>query len=165
MKIPNPVKLILTIGSSLSAGLLGTLFTASAIPTWYAGLEKPFFNPPSWLFGPVWTTLYILMGISAYLIWKNGLGLKNVREALLVFCIQLGLNALWSPIFFGLKLPGIAFVEIIALWAMVTAFMILSHRISKIAGWILAPYAIWVSFALILNYAIWYLNEPARLIG
>lgn len=158
MRINNFFKLVLAIVISELAGVIGSLFTFSAIPTWYAGLAKPALNPPSWLFGPVWTTLYALMGIAAFLIWKNGWEKKDVKAALGIFGLQLVLNAVWSIIFFGLKSPGWAFLEIILLWLAIAWAIVLFYKISRAAAYLLLPYILWVSFAAYLNYSIWALN-------
>lgn len=140
------------------AGIIGSVFTFQAIPGWYADLARPDFAPPNWVFGPVWTTLYTLMGISAYLVLRKGLKRKEVRTALGVFGTQLVLNALWSILFFGLRSPFYAFIEIIVLWASIAASIALFWKISKTAGLLLIPYILWVSFAAILNFYIWMLN-------
>lgn len=149
---------IIFILLSNSAGLLGSIFTSSAIPTWYATLVKPSFNPPSWVFGPVWTLLYTFMGLAAFLVWKRGWKKPEVKSALLVFGIQLTLNALWSIIFFGMKELGIAFGEIVLMWLAIIATMRAFFRLDRRAGWLLAPYLGWVTFAATLNYALWSLN-------
>lgn len=151
-------QLIAWIAVSELAGVIGGVFTFSAIPAWYSGLARPAFGPPAWLFGPVWTILYALMGIAAFLVWKNGWKKKEVKIALLLFGIQLSLNTLWSIIFFGLRSPGGAFIEIMFLWLAILATIIAFARISRPAAWLLAPYILWVSFAAYLNYAIWTLN-------
>ena len=158
MKLPSFFKLIITIVGSELAGGIGAIFSISAIPTWYAGLIKPAINPPSWIFGPVWTTLYLLMGISAYIVWNKGWNRTDVRKALYVFLLQLVCNALWSIIFFGLHSPLWALVCIIAMWLTIVWTMILFRNISKPAMWLLVPYILWVSFAGYLNYSIWILN-------
>lgn len=144
--------LVLSIGLCLGAGILGSFFTFSAIPEWYSTLNKPFFSPPNWIFGPVWTALYILMGISLYLIWQK-------KKVPLVFWIQLILNAVWSIIFFRLKNPGLAFIDIVVLWIAIILTIKYFYPISKLAGYLLIPYLLWVSFAAILNYAILILNN------
>lgn len=154
----NTLKLITTIFVSELAGVIGSIFTFSAIPNWYVTLNKPTINPPSWIFGPVWTTLYALMGIAAFLIWKKGWERVDVRKALAVFGLQLILNALWSIIFFGLQNPAWAFVNIVAMWLAIVWTMVLFYKISKLAMWLLLPYILWVSFAGYLNYSIWMLN-------
>lgn len=144
-------KLILSIGLCLGAGILGSFFTVSAIPDWYATLNKPFFSPPNWVFGPAWTILYILMGYSLYLIW-----VKNKVPS--VFWIQLILNAVWSIIFFGMKNPALALVDIAALWIAIVFTIKAFIKINKLAGNLLIPYLLWVSFATLLNLAIVLLN-------
>lgn len=152
-------KLIVSIFVCQLAGFIGSFFTVSSIPTWYSTLNKPFFNPPNWIFGPVWIILYLLMGISLYLIWNNKSGkTKQFKIAITFFISQLVLNSLWSIIFFGLKLPLIAFIEIIVLWIFILLTIIYSYKISKIASYLLIPYILWVSFASILNLSIYLLN-------
>jgi benzodiazapine receptor len=140
------------------AGFVGSLFTTPSIPRWYAGINKPPFNPPNWVFAPVWTTLFLLMGISLYLVWRTGLNDKNVKIGVAVFLFQLILNVLWSLLFFGHQSPFAAFIEIIFLWIAILASIILFFRISWVAGTLLIPYILWVSFASVLNFSIWRLN-------
>jgi len=147
------------------AGILCSFFTISAIPTWYAGLVKPALNPPSWIFGPVWTTLYALMGISVFLVWKQYSNVSNDLEklarwkrALRVFSIQLVLNVFWSILFFGLHNPALALVDIGILLVSIVVTMKLFYPFSKTATYLLVPYVLWVSFATYLNYSIWILN-------
>lgn len=151
-------KLILAIVVCEGAGLIGTIFTTPAIPGWFKTLNRPDFAPPNWLFAPVWTTLFLLMGIAAWLVWRRGLNEPGVKKALGIFVLQLVLNVGWSAIFFGLKNPGLAFVEIILLWLAILWTVIVFARISKPAGWLLLPYIAWVTFASVLNFAIWRLN-------
>lgn len=151
-------KLIITIIICELAGIVGSIFTVSSIPTWYAGIIKPELSPPNWIFGPVWTTLFLLMGISLYLVWEKRSVNKNTSIALGIFAIQLVLNTLWSIIFFGLRSPGGAFVEIIFLWIAILATIIYFSKISRAAAWLLVPYILWVSFAAYLNFSIWILN-------
>lgn len=151
-------KLAAAVFVCLSAGFIGSFFTVGAIPTWYATIQKPAFNPPSWVFGPVWTTLYVLMGISAYLIWMKGWDKKEVRIALFMFSLQLFLNVLWSVLFFGINRIFYAFIEIVFLWAAILATILLFNRISRNAALLLIPYILWVSFAAFLNYSLWQLN-------
>ena len=166
MKINNTFKLIITIVVSELAGIIGSVFTTPSITGWYAGIVNPAINPPAWVFGPVWTTLFALMGIAAFIVWEKGLDRKDVKIALGIFIGQLVLNTLWSIIFFGsttltingLNNIGIAFIEIIFLWLAILATIIAFYKISKPAAWLLAPYILWVSFAMYLNYAIWALN-------
>jgi tryptophan-rich sensory protein len=140
------------------AGNIGSLATFSQIETWYATLEKPFFNPPNWIFGPVWTILYAFMGIAFYQIWRSGQSQQR-RKAIALFALQFILNILWSFIFFGFEQPGLAFVAIIVLWITIVATIRAFYPISKSAAWLLFPYILWVSFATVLNFAIWFLNE------
>lgn len=156
-KIKNLPLLIFAILMSEGAGILGSIFTVSSIPTWYATLAKPSFSPPNFVFGPVWTTLYALMGISFYLVWVSKA--KSKQHAVRLFFIQLCLNAIWSIIFFGLKNPGLAFLEIIALWVAIFLTIKAFRKISKNASDLLYPYIAWVSFASILNLSIWILNR------
>lgn len=150
--------LLLFIIISQSAGLLGTLFTFSAIPTWYQGLDKPFFSPPNFLFGPVWTLLYTFIGISAYLVWRKYRFDKKSLPFWRVFTIQLILNSLWSIIFFGLKFTGLALIEIMVMWYYITRTIIAGYKLDSWSAYLLYPYLAWVSFATLLNFAIWWLN-------
>lgn len=144
-------------------GFLLITFAAAAIGSqfmpgeWYARLAKPSWTPPSWLFGPVWTLLYVLMGVAAWLVWKDR-GFAGARVALLLYGVQLVLNAAWSWLFFGLQRPGLAFAEILLLWSAILATLIAFWRHRKLAGALLVPYLAWVSFATALNWAIWQLN-------
>jgi benzodiazapine receptor len=141
------------------AGVIGSVFTTPSIPGWYAGLTKPAFNPPNWVFAPVWTTLYALMGLAAYLVYAKGWKRADVKKALAVFAAQLLLNALWSAVFFGAHaiLAGVA--VIVLLWAMIAASIWLFSGISKPAAWLLVPYLLWVSFAMVLNVSLYGLNR------
>lgn len=154
----NTLKFIIAVVVCELAGIIGSVFTAPSVVGWYAGIVKPALNPPAWIFAPVWTTLFALMGVSAFLIWKKGLKRQDVRIALGIFLAQLVLNTLWSIIFFGLRSPGGALIEIAFLWLAIAATIIAFARVSKPAAWILAPYILWVSFAAYLNYSIWILN-------
>lgn len=151
-------KFLLAILICQAAGLVGFIFTRPAISSWYMGIEKPSFNPPNWIFAPVWTLLFLLMGISLYLVWKKGWQEKIVRSAIFVFSAQLILNIVWSLLFFGLKSPFFAFVEIIILWLAIFLTIIKFNKVSSTAGLLLLPYIIWVSFAAFLNFFIWRLN-------
>jgi tryptophan-rich sensory protein len=139
-------------------GIIGSFFTFDSISGWYADLAKPEFSPPNWVFGPVWITLYTMMGISAYLIYKKGFEKKNVKLALSFFGGQLILNALWSILFFGFQSPLAALICIIALLTMIILTIVLFWRVSKSAALLLVPYMLWVSFASVLNYFIWAFN-------
>ncbi len=165
MKVNNFFKLVIAIVVAELAGVIGSVFTISVIPTWYVGLVKPALNPPSWVFGPVWTALYFLMGISLFLVWKQHSNiLENVRMlrmwkiGITAFFVQLFLNAIWSIIFFGLQNPGWALVDIVFLWLAIVWTMVVFYKISRPAAYLLVPYLLWVSFASYLNYSIWMLN-------
>lgn len=158
MKIKNPKLLVFTIGISQLAGIVGSVFTTSEIADWYVFLSKPAFNPPNWLFGPVWITLYTLMGISLYLVWFKGYKEANIKQAVNIFLVHLAVNSLWSIVFFGLHYLGWAFVIIITLWLMILYLIKLFWDINKTAAYLLIPYILWVSFASLLNYSIWMLN-------
>lgn len=151
-------KLIASLVICQLVGLLGAIFTGPAIPTWYAALEKPPFVPPEWTFSVVWTFLFLLMGISLYLVWNKGWDRRDVRLAIGVFGVQLFLNFLWSVLFFGMRLPLLGLVEIVFLWLAIVATIWLFYRISRTAGLLLLPYLAWVSFAALLNYYIWLFN-------
>lgn len=158
MKLNNPLKLIIALAAPLLVGWIGSLFTTPEINGWYSSLAKPALNPPNWIFGPVWTTLFILMGIAAFLIWRRGLNHKNVQAALAIFVFQLFLNVFWSLLFFGIHSPMVAFTEIISLWLAILALILAAYQVSRPAAYLLIPYVFWVSFATYLNYAIWQLN-------
>jgi benzodiazapine receptor len=152
------VRLVVSIVVCQLAGGIGAIFTSPAIPTWYASLEKPAFQPPNWLFFPVWTTLYTLMGIAAFLVWRKGLDLSRVRVALGIFAVQLVLNTAWSIVFFGAQELFGALIVIAILWIVILINIVTFWRISKVAGALLIPYILWVSFASLLNYSVWVLN-------
>jgi len=156
MKLNDTVKLIIAVAVSELAGIAGSFFTISSIPTWYSTLTKPALSPPAWIFGPVWVTLYFLMGISLWLIWRSDSNEKN--RALWLFAAQLTLNTIWSPVFFGAQAMGNALAIIVLLWAAIIMTILIFTKISKTAAWFLIPYILWVSFACYLNYAIWALN-------
>lgn len=158
MRKKDLLKLIISLIVCQLAGVIGSLFTSPSIPTWYASLEKPSFNPPNWVFSPVWITLFVLMGISLFLLWRNGLEDQKVRIAILFFAVQLVLNVCWSAIFFGLKSPFFALIEIIFLWIAILLTILNSYKVSKAAGVLLIPYILWVSFAAVLNFSLWSLN-------
>ena len=148
------IKLIACIIICQLAGIIGSVFTTPSIATWYEQIQKPDIRPPNWVFGPVWITLYTLMGISLYWILDK----KNTKIPLTFFSIQLILNAIWSILFFGLQNPFYALIEIIILWIMILLTIISFYKVSKKTGLILLPYIIWVTAATILNYYIWILN-------
>ena len=151
-------KLLVSIIVCLAAGFIGSIFTNANIPTWYAALKKPSFAPPNWVFAPVWTILFVLMGIAAYLVWRQGFHTPTVKTALIIFIVQLIFNMLWSLVFFTLKSPLFGFVVIIILWLLILFTIVYFSNISKIAGILLVPYIVWVSFASILNFMLWRLN-------
>jgi benzodiazapine receptor len=151
-------KLVAAIIVCQLAAVIGSFFTTSSIATWYASIQKPAFTPPNWVFAPVWTTLFLLMGISLYLVWDRGLGRKDVKFAVYVFGFQLFLNILWSVLFFGLQNPFLALVEIALLWIAILVNIVFFYRISRKAGILLVPYIIWVTLASALNYGVWVLN-------
>lgn len=152
------LKLITAILICEGVGFVSTPFTIAAISTWYVTLNKPFFSPPNWIFAPVWTSLYFLMGVAAYLVWEKGLKEKKVKEALKFFLIQLGLNFVWSLFFFGLHAPLLAFIEIVILWLAIFVTIKKFYPLVPLAAYLLVPYLFWVSFAAILNLAIVVLN-------
>lgn len=125
---------------------------------WYAGLEKPTWNPPSWVFGPVWSVLYTLMAVAAWLVWCRG-GWQAQRRPLGLYLIQLALNAAWTPLFFGLQSPGIALIDIILLFIAIAATMRAFFRVRTVAGLLLVPYLMWVGFASVLNFTLWWMNR------
>lgn len=155
----NITKLIISIVICQLAGVIGSFFTMDAIPVWYETLAKPSFNPPSWLFGPVWIFLYLLMGIALFLIWKEDLKNKEVKTAFTVFIIQLIFNASWSIVFFGMRSTAGGLIVIIILWILILISILKFMKISKTAGILLIPYLLWVTFAAILNYSIYNLNQ------
>jgi tryptophan-rich sensory protein len=157
-KSKTVIKLVVSILACGGAGIIGSIFTAPAIPTWYAALQKPVFTPPNWLFGPAWGTLYLLMGIAAFLVWRKGLDEPGVKASLVVFLVQLVLNALWSIVFFGAKslLGGVAII--LALWLAILWTMVRFFKISTAAGALMVPYILWVSYASALNVVVWMLN-------
>lgn len=158
----NISKLIIAIIGCELVGLLGIPFTIAAIPTWYATLQKPFLNPPNWIFSPVWTMLYLLMGVATFLVWQKKVQGKNNRVkklALQIFFFQLFLNFCWSFIFFYLHLKFFALIEIIVLWAAIFYTIVLFKKISRLAAWLMIPYLLWVSFATYLTLSIWILNH------
>lgn len=141
------------------AGIVGSLFTAPSIPGWYAGLTKPPFNPPGWVFAPVWTILYALMGIAAWLVYDKGVRRADVKRALFVFVAQLVLNVLWSVMFFGAHQILGAVVIIVALWILILGTILRFHKISRPAAYLLVPYLLWVGFATVLNVSLYVLNR------
>jgi translocator protein len=158
MKIKKPSLLIFSILISNLAGFIGAFATTPAIPNWYAGLVKPSFNPPNQIFGPVWTVLYTMMGISLYLVLSKGFKKKKIKKAANFFFVHLIFNSLWSIIFFGMQNLSLALMVIIILWLMIVYLINIFWKIDRKASYLLVPYVLWVSFATLLNYSIWILN-------
>lgn len=156
----NAVKLIISIVIPVAVGATAGFFTATGVDSWYQTINKPSWNPPSWIFAPVWTTLYVMMGIALYLVWKSDSSDNLKKTAISLFAVQLILNFFWSFIFFNQQQPGWALVEIIAMWVFILLTIFAFAQVSKPAAWLLVPYISWVSFATILNYTIWELNAP-----
>ena len=154
----NIAKLVISITTPVAIGATAGFFTVTGVDSWYQTIHKPSWNPPGWVFGPVWTTLYILMGIGLFLVWKPDAGNSIKKKAIILFAVQLMLNFFWSFIFFNQQQIGWAFMEIIVLWVMILATIFAFGKISKTAAWLLVPYISWVSFAAMLNYTIWRLN-------
>lgn len=148
------------LAACFAAGLAGSLVTGPAISEWYESLRKPSWNPPNWVFGPVWTALYAMMGVAAWRVWRKK-GFSGARVALVLFFIQLALNAAWTFIFFGARSPGWAFAEIVLLWVMILETTLHFRRHDAAAGYAMLPYQLWVSFAAVLNFAIWMMNQAA----
>jgi tryptophan-rich sensory protein len=160
MQLNKTTKIIVLVITCLVVGFLSGQVTRDAITSWYPTIIKPSFNPPNWLFAPVWTMLYIMMGIAAGLVWDRiDFEKETVKKALQFFTIQLALNALWSYLFFGLKNPMLAGLEIIVLWLMIYETYIQFSKINKVSGYLFIPYLLWVSFATVLNASIWWLNR------
>ena len=151
-------KLAASLCSCYLAALIGSMFTTPNVPTWYATLARPTFAPPDWVFAPVWTALFTLMGISAYLVWREGIDDPGVKVGLEVFAFQLVVNVTWSAAFFGLRSPLAGLVLIALLWALIALNIQKFRQVSKMAAALLLPYIIWVSFAAVLNFEIWRLN-------
>lgn len=153
-------KILIFVATCIGVGYISGIATQSGVDTWFPTLEKPFFNPPNWIFAPVWGLLYIMMGVAAGRIWSRiDYDRDAVKKALLFFAIQLALNALWSVLFFGLKNPLLALVEIVLLWLMIYETYAQFSKLDKIAGWLFIPYLLWVSFATVLNASLWWLNR------
>ena len=152
------LKFLISILLPLSLGAIAGMFTSQSVPEWYATLNRPSFNPPNWIFGPVWTTLYILMGISFFLIWKQEAS-KVRNRAILFFLLQLMLNFAWSFIFFYFNMIGLALVEIILLWISIVTMLVVFYKIKPIASYINIPYLLWVTFATVLNASYYVLNR------
>jgi tryptophan-rich sensory protein len=152
------MKLLISILIPVLVGAISGFFTMSGVNGWYAVANKPWFNPPNWIFAPVWTALYVLMGIALFLVWRSDADKAIKQTAIALFAIQLTLNFFWSIIFFKLQQPGWAFSEIILMWVMILLTILWFGKISSPAAWLLVPYISWVSFASVLNYYVWRLN-------
>lgn len=150
--------LVFFVALCLGVSGLGAWYTSGSVATWYPTLQKPEWNPPAWVFGPVWTVLYLMMATAAWLVWRRA-GLRGATGPLAIFAVQLVLNAAWSPLFFGLRSPLAGLVDIVALWIAVGATLIACWRVVPLAGALLLPYWLWVSFATALNFEIWRLNS------
>ena len=153
------IKLIISIAIPLIIGFTASIFTVTGIGSWYQTIEKPTWNPPNWVFGPVWTALYVTMGIAFFLIWKSSAIEKIKRPAIVLFILQLAANFFWSFIFFDQHQVGLAFAEIVVLWLLILLTIFSFAKMNKAAAWLLVPYISWVSFAAILNFTIWQLNK------
>jgi tryptophan-rich sensory protein len=158
MFLNNKVKLVISLVLPQVAAGVGAYFTITGTGSWYRNIRKPSWNPPSWVFGPTWTLLYVLMGISLFLVWKGEEGVKKRDGAIVAWAVQLVLNLFWTIIFFNLHEIGWALVEIAALWVAIVVTIVLFSRVNKTAAMLLVPYLGWVTFAGILTYAIWKLN-------
>lgn len=154
----SPLVLLGWIAVCELAGVIGSIFTVQAIPTWYAALQKPVFNPPNWIFGPVWTMLYALMGIAVYRVWNTGYHRPAVKSAVIFFLVHLAVNVLWSVLFFGGRNIPVAFADIAVLWVMILSLIFRFSAVDTVSGYLLVPYLGWVSFAMVLNYYLWILN-------
>ncbi|GIK84008.1 MAG: TspO and MBR [Patescibacteria group bacterium] len=154
----SPIKLFFSITLPFFVQAVGSFVTNPSLPGWYESLNKPELNPPNWLFAPVWTTLYFLMGISLYLVWSSDSKSKIKRPAILLFFVHLALNSLWSFVFFDWLDISLALLVIITIWLLIVLLMILFSRINKLASYLLIPYLVWVSFATYVNFEFWRLN-------
>jgi tryptophan-rich sensory protein len=159
LKMPAFLKLAAAILFCEIAGSLGSVVTMPAPGSWYSALAKPFFAPPAWVFGPVWFTLFALMGIALFLIWELGTRKPEVRFALGIFGLQFIFNVTWSFLFFGLKSPLLGLISIIILWWLILATIVVFYRLRKSAAYLLIPYIAWVSIATVLNASIYLLNS------
>ena len=157
--LPDIAKLAISIGATQMAGVIGSIFTARTVSSWYLTLRKPTWTPSGSVIGPVWISLYLVMGIAAFLVWRKGLEYAGVRIALLLFLVQLVINTLWSAAFFGLASPLAGFVVIAILWVAIVGTIIAFMRVSLGAGLLLLPYVSWVSFAGVLNWSILIMNR------
>lgn len=151
------VKLLVFVSICLLVATMGALLTASSVTSWYTTINKPTWTPPNWLFGPVWTTLYLMMAVAGWLVWQQGS--KARRLPITLFSIQLFLNLIWSGLFFTLQNPILGFIDIVLLWLAIVSTMIAFWPVSRLASLLLSPYLVWVSYATALNFAIWQMNS------
>lgn len=155
--VRQAIALAMSVGICLGAAGLGSILTTPSIDPWYRALRKPYWTPPNWAFGPVWTALYLSMGVAAWLVWRRD-GFSHAKLPLMLFLIQLALNVAWSGIFFGLRLVGVAFLEVVLLWLFILSTTIAFWPVSRMASWLMVPYLTWVTYAAALNAAIWRMN-------
>lgn len=155
----SAIGLVVFLAICLLIAQLGSMLTRPSIGTWYANIAKPDWTPPNWLFAPVWTTLYVMMAVAAWLVWRDH-GLQAASLAMTLFAVQLALNLGWSALFFYLHQPGAAFAEIVLLWLLILLTILAFSKLSLTAAWLMAPYLLWVAFAAALNFAIWRMNAP-----
>ena len=149
--------LVVSLTICAVASGIGGIITAGSVTTWYRTLQKPFFNPPDWVFAPVWTTLFVMMAVAAWRVWRVR-HWPSTKTALMLHATQLVLNVMWSALFFGARSPGAALVDVVILLAFVLLTARAFHAIDRVAAWLMVPYAVWVAFATLLNVAIWRLN-------
>jgi benzodiazapine receptor len=159
MRLTNLFKFVISILICQAVGVIGSLFTRLSVLTWYQMLDKPPFNPPNWVFMPVWTLLYLLMGVSLFLVWREKMSYKVVRIGLGLFFVQLLLNLLWTILFFGMRSTLAGLVDIVVLWIFILLTMLAFYGVSRTAGLLLLPYFLWVGFATVLNFSLWKLNQ------
>ena len=151
------VGLVVVVVVTFAAAGIGSVLTSGSVSEWYPSIARPSWTPPGWLFGPVWTALYTLMAVAAWVVWRKD-GWAGARAALVLYAVQLALNAAWSPLFFGLRMPGVAFAELVVLWLAIIATVVAFWKKSPVAGALLVPYVLWTTFAAALNLAIWRMN-------
>ena len=159
MKKGLGIKVIISLAVTFSAPVIASLVSNPGASDWYSNLDKPSFTPPGWIFGPVWTVLYTLMAASTVIVWQKGLASAEVRMALIHYLVQLFLNALWTPLFFGFEMPLLAFIDIVLLWAAIILTVLAFLRVSRYAGFLMVPYLVWTTFAAVLNFSLWFLNR------
>lgn len=159
--LANIITLLICVAVCIGAGLIGSIFTRESVSEWYTYLQKPAFTPPGWLFAPVWSLLYILMGIAVFMVWRQGWKQVQVKRGIIIFIMQLLLNVTWSFAFFGLKSPISGLIIIIPLWIAILLTIINFYTVHRAASFLLFPYIIWVSFAIVLNLSIYLMNSSA----